>query len=218
MELVDTLILFASMLSKTLGKLMQITVSDTQKYLFVENPVDASVEVGSAISSNERHFLENEDISGLPFVVNYKSLSTQLNKLRSSTFFFKDKEDNIQYMISLTAKVDEFLYLREMIEVFVNGSLQHPTGDTERIDRIPKLDLSVTDLIDQVVMEGQKRYGTQVERMTRSEKHSLLREMFSRGVFLIKGAVSEAAKKLSYSEATVYKFLQATEKKNEKNH
>ncbi|HHT16044.1 MAG TPA: hypothetical protein GXZ86_09315, partial [Clostridiales bacterium] len=168
MELIEIVISFASMLAKTLGKLMQITVSDTEHYLLVENPIDDSFKVGEPISGDEKFFLENKEMRSLPFVVNYKSLSPQLHKLRSSTFFFKDERGDIRYMMSITAKVDEFLYLREMIDVFVNGSRNLPSGDTERIDRIPKLDMSVSDLIDAVVMEGQKRYSTRVERMTRT--------------------------------------------------
>lgn len=95
---------------------------------------------------------------------------------------------------------------------FVNGARDITNIDTDRIDQLPKLELAVGDLVDAVILEGQNRYNTKVERMKKTEKHSLLNEMASRGVFLIKGAVSEVARKLNYSEATVYKYLQKLEK------
>jgi len=131
-----------------------------------------------------------------------------MKKLRSSTFFYKDDQGRIEYLLSITTQVDEFLYLRDVIDTFVNGNRLSPALETDKIDQTPKLDLSARDLIDAVIVEGQKRYNTTVERMTKLEKQSLIREMRSRGVFLIKGAVNEAARKLDYSETTVYRYLQ----------
>lgn len=201
----------ANMLSKTLGKIMQITVSDTQKYLFAENVIGNEAVVGQNISDNEKFFLEDEDLRQLPFVVNYKSLSHELNKLRSSTYFFKNEDGDIEYMLSITTNVDEFIYVRDILNVFTNGS-PAPTNSPS-VDRIPKLNLSIHDLIDTVISEGQKRYATIVKRMTKMEKQSLIREMHSRGAFLIKGSVNEVAVKLDYSEATVYRYLQKLEGK-----
>lgn len=209
---IESILTLANMLSKTLGKLMQITVSDTQKYLFAENVIGNEAVVGQQISDNEKYFLEDHDLKQLPFVVNYKSLSHDMNKLRSSTYFFKDENGDIEYLLSITTKVDEFVYIREILDVFTNGSPASAIS-TPAVDRIPKLNLSMHDLIDTVIAEGQNRYGTVVKRMTKMEKQSLIREMHSRGAFLIKGAVTEAAQKLEYSETTVYRYLQKLEGK-----
>ncbi|MCK5128677.1 MAG: helix-turn-helix domain-containing protein [Clostridiales bacterium] len=207
----ENILTLANMLSKTLGRFMQITVSDTQKYLFAENVIGNEAVVGQEISDNEKYFLEDEDLRQLPFVVNYKSLSHELNKLRSSTYFFKNEQGDIEYLLSITANVDEFVYVREIIDVFTNGS---PAPlNSSAVDRIPKLNLSIHDLIDAVIAEGQKRYATVVKRMTKMEKQSLIREMHSRGAFLIKGSVTEVATKLDYSEATVYRYLQKLDNK-----
>lgn len=211
MTRLDEIISLASMLSKTLGKMALITVSDREKHLYVDGAVDTGVEAGAPLSSNERYFIDHEEIGSLPFVVNYKSLTQDLQKLRSSTFFYKDGEGRIEYMLSVTIKVDEFLYLRDVMNMFVNGSPHQSLVETDRIDEVAKLDISAHELIEAVVFEGQKRYNVNVERMNKLEKQSLIREMRSRGVFLIKGAVTEAAKRLGYSETTVYRYLQKLE-------
>ena len=212
---IDTIITLASMFSKTLGKFMQITVSDTQNYIFAENVIENEAVVGEALCDNERFFLDDSEISQLPFVANYKSLSHSMIKLRSSTLFFKDQEGNIEYLLSITTNVDEFLHVREILDVFTNGSpaphLDTVESKSSAIDKIPKLDMSIHDILDSIIAEGQKRYGTVVKRMTKQEKQSLIREFHSRGAFLIKGAVTETAKKLNYSEATIYRFLQKLE-------
>ena len=209
---IENILILANMLSKTLGRFMQITVSDTQTYLFAENVIGNEAVVGQDISDNEKYFLDDKDLKQLPFVVNYKSLSHEMNKLRSSTYFFKDEEGNIEYLLSLTTNVDEFIHIREIMDIFTNGKLA-PVRKSLEIDHIPKLNLSIHDLIDTVITEGQKRYSTTVKRMTKMEKQSLIREMRSRGAFLIKGAVNEVATKLDYSEATIYRYLQKLEGK-----
>ena len=206
------IITLASMLATSFGKLIQVSVSDKDKYLYTSGAIDDAIAEGMPISDNERYFLNNESISHLPFVVNYKSLSKDLKKLRSSTYFYKDDQGQIEYLMSITINVDEFLYLRTIIDTFVNGDRHATSVDTAKVDQIAKLDMSVHDLIDAVIIEGQKRYGTNVERMTKLEKQSLIREMRTRGVFLIKGAVNEAAKKLNYSETTIYRYLQMLDK------
>jgi len=209
---IENILILANMLSKTLGRFMQVTVSDTQTYLFAENVIGNEAAVGQDISDNEKYFLDDRDLKQLPFVVNYKSLSHEMNKLRSSTYFFKNEEGNIEYLLSLTTNVDEFVYVREILDVFTNGNLA-PAIKSPEIDHIPKLNLSIHALIDTVISEGQKRYSTVVKRMTKMEKQSLIREMYSRGAFLIKGAVNEVATKLDYSEATIYRYLQKLEEK-----
>ncbi|MBE0601927.1 MAG: helix-turn-helix domain-containing protein [Firmicutes bacterium] len=208
----DEIITLANMLSKNFGTWVQITVSDTDKYLFVDGAMDASIAVGNLISDSERYFIEHQEIANLPFVVNYKSLSKEMSKLRSSTYFYKDKNGGIEYLLSLTVNVNEFLHVRDIIDMFVNGSKQAFASETAEIDQIPKIDLSAHDLIDAVIAEGQKRYGITAERMTKLEKQSIIREMHSRGVFLIKGAVTEAAAKINYSETTIYRYLQKLDK------
>lgn len=212
---IETILTLAKMLSKTLGKFMQITVSDTQQYIFAENVIENEAVVGEAICDNEQYFLEDLEISQLPFVANYKSLSHNMIKLRSSTFFFKDEQGKIEYMLSITTNVDEFLYVREILDIFTNGNpspaITTPASKSPAVDRIPKLNLSIHDIIDLVIAEGQKRYDTVVNRMTKMEKQSLISELYSRGVFLIKGAVTETATKLNYSEATIYRYLQKLE-------
>ncbi len=203
------LLLFADMLSKTLGDIAQITVSFQKHYIYVDNAIDESYQVGKPISDDELFFLENEQIQSLPYVVNYKSLSKDLKKLRSSTFLYKNEENEILYMLSVTMVVDSFIEVRNLIETFINGSYASKNSKLQ-VDSIPKIstsELDVEKLIENVITEGEKRFVTTVKRMTKYEKQSLIREMHSRGIFLIKGAVSIVAEQLSYSETTIYRYI-----------
>ncbi len=209
----DTTVLFnlCHMLSATLGKMFQVTVSDRTHYLFVKHAFGSEIYVGAPIKDKEAAFLKSPDFSNFPFVANYKNLSKNMNRLRASTFFFKDENGEIMYMLTVTANVDEFVKVREIIDVFTNGitTIESPAIDTH--ESITKVEVSVNDVIDDVIAEGERRYSTDISHMTTFEKHSLIREMSSRGVFLIKGSVSDVAHKLEYSEATIYRYIKKLE-------
>ncbi len=204
---------FIEMLSITLGPFAEISLCDTKKYLIVENAIEKRKKVGDKISDEELYFINNKDFTKLPYVVNYKSLSSNMTKLRSSTFFIKNNETNkIENMITITVNVDSLIDVRELINCWINGqSFDRPTQSKE-INTTPKLNLSLDDVIEEIIKEGEKRYNTTVSRMTMKEKQSLTREMFKRGVFLIKGSVSIASNKIGNSEATIYRYLKKLEK------
>lgn len=62
-------------------------------------------------------------------------------------------------------------------------------------------------MISSVMSEARVRFQTTPDRFTAEEKLSIVREMDKRGVFLVKGSVSEVAKEIKSSEATIYRYL-----------
>ncbi|MFA7108834.1 MAG: helix-turn-helix domain-containing protein [Sphaerochaetaceae bacterium] len=205
---------FLKMMSMTMGDFAEITLCDREQYLFVENPLSEK-KAGDKIGDDEKNFLENENLNKLPFVANYKSLLPNMSKLRSSTYFIKDGEGQIEYMISFSTNVESLLLARHILDNFINGSRFNVRPATRKVDNTPRLNLSLSSVISNVINEGEHKYNTTIARMTMKEKQSLIREMYSRGVFLIKGAVPEVSQKLENSEATVYRYLKKLEKEEQ---
>ena len=46
-----------------------------------------------------------------------------------------------------------------------------------------------------------------VDRLNQEEKIEIVRDLEGKGVFMLKGAVSEVAEKLGVSEATLYRYI-----------
>ncbi len=205
---------FSRMLSATLGMMMQVTLSDTKHYLFVENAIDDDIAVGKAIHERELALFKTANLTGTPFVANYKNLSSNMNRLRASSFFFKDTETENVYILTITANVDEFVRIREIMNIFTNGVTPKFSEEFIEDEIVTNRDFNIDDAIYDVIAEGEHRYSTKRIEMTTNEKHSLIREMNTRGVFLIKGAVSNVAEKLNYSEATIYRYLKKLEEEN----
>ena len=49
--------------------------------------------------------------------------------------------------------------------------------------------------------------GVPVDRLTQEEKMKVVEQLNNKGVFLLKGAVSEVARQMASSEATIYRYL-----------
>ena len=52
MTRLEEIVSLASMLSKTLGRMALVTVSDREKHLYAEGALDAGAEAGQVLSSN----------------------------------------------------------------------------------------------------------------------------------------------------------------------
>jgi len=57
-------------------------------------------------------------------------------------------------------------------------------------------------------------FETEPLRMTMEEKKQVVKNLESKGVFMLKGVVNEVAKSLKVSEQTVYRYLKELEKKS----
>ncbi len=200
-----------NMLAASLGRMFQITLSDREKYIYVKHTFSSSVQVGAKIHEKEAAFLRSNSVTAFPFIANYKNLSSTMNRLRGSTFFFKDDSEQVQYMLTITANVDDFVRVREIMDAFANGNASTSTNVYVDSEPLNTVEIGVHDVISDVIVEGERRFATKRSRMTTFEKQSLIREMRSRGVFLIKGTVGDVAEQLEYSEATIYRYLKKLE-------
>ena len=63
------------------------------------------------------------------------------------------------------------------------------------------------DLLRQSITEAIANYGIEPSRMLADEKKRIVGDFNAKGVFLLKGAVTETARRLETSEQTIYRYL-----------
>ena len=194
-----------------LGEDCELILCDTQKVLHIENSFDDSAHPGDPIGEMQQAFINNPKFHKLPYTINYRAMTASREKLRSATLFIKEHE-KLTGLLTINMKVSNLLLLRETLENMINGTSPHHTTHLSARQEKPAeyyetLSLSVTELIDSVIDEACIRFSITPERFTANEKKSIVREMDTRGVFLVKGSISEVAKKLKSSDATIYRYL-----------
>ena len=188
-------------LSLYLGTDTEIILCDTERILLVENPMNENHRAGAPLSEMQQALIQNPDCQNIPYNINYRTLSSKGDKIRSATLFIRDGET----------------LLGRHLDLLISGEQDHNVLQPAKKKNIPRqsyemLTLSVTEIVDNVLEEATIRFGAPPGRLTTNEKLSVIREMDSRGVFLAKGSVVEVAEKLGSSKATIYRYLHQLDK------
>jgi predicted transcriptional regulator YheO len=171
--------------------------------------------IGAPLTSKALEMLAERQYERLDFKINYSSLSGANKTLRSSSMFIKDERgrpvgllcinfDDSRYG-ELCTKVLKLCHPDEFVEHNLPvASIRMPQEEVAEAERFPD---SIAAVTDGVVAEIVARTGIPVERLTQEEKLSVVEALNGRGVFLLKGAVSQVAKVLHSSEASIYRYL-----------
>ena len=196
-----------------LGSEAEIILTDTEKVLLVEHPMDDSCYVGAPLSEMQRALIQNPKCSTLPYNINYRTLSGKGDKMRSATMFIREG-GTLVGLLTINHNVGELVRIRTYLNTLISGDQGHNVLQpvAKPMQTYETLTLSVTEIINQVLEESAIRFNSSPNRLTAHEKLSVIREMDNRGVFLAKGSVMEVAEKLGSSKATIYRYLQQLEK------
>lgn len=199
-----------------LGSDTEILLSDTEKILLVENPLDESHYVGAPITEMQQALIQNPECENLPYNINYRTLSRAGEKMRSATMFIRDA-DRLEGMITVNKNVSELVRIRQYMETAISGDQSHNVLQSSKKKKKPAqsyemLTLSMSETINDVLEEATIRFNAPPSRLTAAEKLSVIKEMDSRGVFLTKGSINEVAEKLGSSKATIYRYLHQLDK------
>lgn len=146
------------------------------------------------------------------WVTNYRSMSENLeNKviLRSSTYFIKNDSDALIGTMCINVNVDDFLKISDKLLAFANFGLSHPKNTTEKFEL---LSASVGNMISTTIADYCKKISIQPQKLKPQHKKDLIKALNDKGVFLIKGAITETAFELNISEPTVYRYISELKK------
>ena len=194
-----------------LGDDTEIILSDTEKVLYVENPLEESHKPGVGIGDIEKSFIEKAIYKDIDYTINYRSLTQTRKRLRAATFFIKDDKGQLIGMITVNTEVDKLIRLRNMLDEMVNGrqsNLHAVKEDTHKDEYYETISMSIEQVMNAIIEENIASYGVSVERLRPEEKLSIVKKLDDVGAFLVKGSVAEVAQRLSSSEATIYRYLQ----------
>lgn len=148
------------------------------------------------------------------YLLNYRGTSAAGKALRCSTFFIKDERGQLVGLLCINFDDSRFSELSEKI-----FALCHPDDFVSRNIAIsslpPILDnggqetfySSITAAIEDALASVLQSPELPPDRLTQDEKMQVVELLEQRGIFLLKGAVTEVAEKLSCSPASIYRYL-----------
>ncbi len=137
------------------------------------------------------------------YVCNYKGISNSGLDIKSATYFIKNDDAQIIGMLCINRNISKLTKLRDNIE----SVLEYEIGNIDPKVTAEKFSKSSDELkingIDDII----NSFNVSPSRMSLDEKLEVVKKLNDTGIFLIKGSVSDVAKKLCVSEPTVYRYL-----------
>lgn len=164
-------------------------------------------DVGAPMTDFAVHLLEHARKEGKHFITNYlgQAGGGDGKFLKSSTFFIRDDEGEIIGILGINTDLSALRELHKMLGQMI-------ALDDEAVADIAAAEArmeepTVRDMVRLVMDQVMNTNGSLPAEMSTEEKKKTVEELDRRGVFLLKGTVSEVAQRMDVSEQTIYRYL-----------
>lgn len=204
-------------LEKTLGDIVEITLYSFEKDEHGELLAKSSncdFELGSSIPKTLEKLLEKyerDSKESLNFITNFPGKGTNGQLFRLSTFFIKDNKNNLKGVFSIRINISNMIgaanFINELLKNITGGEERNIAEESEEVEKMSTIEEYAQYTIKQFFNNLKKP----VDAMSTSEKIEIVKKLDKKGIFNLKGSISEVAKKFNTSEKTIYRYL-TTEK------
>lgn len=154
------------------------------------------------------------------FIHGYKAAITGKRVITGSTFFIKNKDNEITGLFCINhdnteirETLNKFIELENLQSFFClkneNTSIASKFKKENSDIVLEDLNLSIDELVEGIIGMYHSSYN-----LTTLQKQDCIEKIFSSGIFNIKGAISTVARILNLSEPSVYRYLQKIKKHN----
>ena len=225
---VNQLIPVVDMIARTFGRDCEVVLHDLTQprnsVVYAANGHVTGREIGQSFDHLITHVLLSKDFKD-DVSANYFFRTGDGTLIRSSTALIKNEDGVVvgAVCVNLDTSTDTALLrrLREQYQGFLDAAgLPEPEGSGGKTEGpfaasppqpVKKPEVSellgghivdmANHLIDQIVG------GQDVSQIQRDEKVQMVRFMYEKGLFLIKGTIERVAEKLGVSKVTIYSYL-----------
>lgn len=206
-------IILADFLGKTLGSEYEIVLhninGDDHSIAYIVNGTISGRSIEDPRTDLTFKYIQDQTVSRNDYIINNRGVEKNNKVIRSSSLFIKDHNNKLIGILCINFNGSKYVNLAKQLLKLTNMEnasieneyLNHPINKMENVSS------SITEVTDKAVNKSLESSNIPVERLTPDEKIEIVRELESKGVFMLKGAVSEVAEKLMVSEATLYRYI-----------
>lgn len=145
-----------------------------------------------------------------PFITNYNAKVKNNNICRSSSFFIKDENNKIVGVLCVNVDVGDFVQARNILDSLISCDTQPDIAERTTagvVDVFENLHSSIDDVLTAIIDNVLNKYDVTPDRMSVDEKVDVVKQLNEHGLFLLKGGLSELARRMQISEPTIYRYL-----------
>lgn len=222
-QLLEPYRILVDFLGKALGSDYEITLHDLSDkrnaMVAIANGHISGRSLGAPLTSLAMRFLADREYEQADYKVGYRGISQNRAQLRSSTMFIKD--DSGQLIGMLCINFDPSRCVQAANAILTSCGLDPISNEVAPAFSKPAADVSestenfmqsMPDVIRCTIEDVSGKTNVPVDRLTMDEKIQIVDSLYRSGVFFLKGAVSEVARQLGSSEATIYRYLSKLKK------
>lgn len=224
-ELLEQYINLVEFLGLVLGPSYEVALHDLSRedetIVAIANGQVTERGLGSPLTSPILGFLSKERYKKINHEVNYTVLNMKQKKLRSSTYYIKDKGELVG-LLCLTFDDERFREVSKLIMGLCHPDELLQENSFERIEDLKTDDNTavygrdINEVFTNSIQDIFKDSNIPVDRLKKEEKLKIVATLKDKGIFLLKGAVPEVAKLLDSSEATIYRYINEVEQMENK--
>ena len=201
-------------LSTLLGPDYEIILYDLKHIIYIINGDISGRQTGDMLSTTMKTLLQNKESADKKWISNYRALSANGKILRCSTFYIKDEKGKPVGALNINFDDNRYRELSNLV-----FSLCHPDNyvsknisiEIKGNDEQAVFSENISNTIDEVLKRIDK--SLPFSKLSHSEKLDIIRQLYQKGIFSMKGAIKTVGHRLSCSPASMYRYLETV--KNE---
>ncbi|MEW9094560.1 MAG: PAS domain-containing protein [Clostridiaceae bacterium] len=204
-------------LGKVLGPDYEIVLHDltdkTYSIVAIANGHVSGRSVGAPLTNLGLKTIAMGSYKNSDYLINYNGASRTNRVLRSSTMFIKDNNEEIIGMLCINFDDSKYISISEDILKLCHPDeliLQNSTYESINsiLNEVPEnFSESIGEVTETVLNKVLADKNIPIDRLTQDERLSIVDILNQKGIFMLKGAVSEVAKQLHCSEPSIYRYL-----------
>jgi predicted transcriptional regulator YheO len=204
-------------LGKSLGPDYEVALHDighdTNSIVAIANGYISGRNVGAPMTNVGLNIISNKTYNHSNYKLNYHGISKDQHILRCSTMFIKDENEELVGMLCINFDDRKFVNIsNEILKLCHPDELieQHCTYESVNSlsdDEVETFSGSISEVTETVLNKVLADKDIPIDRLTQNERLDVIDILVQKGVFMLKGAVSEVAKQLHCSEPTIYRYL-----------
>lgn len=168
-----------------------------------------------------KSFIENEIYKEKDYFKNYVGYTKDKRKIKGSTYFIKSDENELEGMICFNIDVSKYEDLFNSLSDNLNinlsflESFNKSTNAIENEEREISLnnftEYYTSSIEDTVYSIVPKKVIESQEKLKYSQKMDIIRALYLKGLFNVKGTINEVSKLINTSVSSIYRYISEIE-------
>ncbi|MDO4625481.1 MAG: PAS domain-containing protein [Enterococcus hirae] len=203
-------------LGQALGENYEVVLHHLEEGHFhiaaIENNHISGRDIHSPVTGFALEMVRSKKYLKQDYLVNYDAQTINGKKLRGATFFIRNDQQKIVGLLCINQDISKYQSLsKEILALAGLSTEKQPLAafDTNHLpESVEILEETIEGIIYSIVPSDLLDKQTPLNKEL---KIKIIRQLNEKGIFQIKGAVSQVAKILNISDPSVYRYLKIAE-------